>query len=168
MSGDVVEGTGEQRRMRLSGLHHLTGICRDLNRTTAFYRDLLGLQLVREGSSDDDPDARHFWFSTGGSGLGGAATLISFLEYPDLEPGVVGVGSIQHFAFAVDSAEEQEAWRDYLRDRGVEATDVFERGGFRSIYLRDPDGNIVEIATRPAGDGAVAGPPQEPGPTLPS
>jgi len=62
---------------------------------------------------------------------------------------VVGVGSVQHFAFAVDSAEEQVAWRDYLRERGAEATDVFERGGFRSIYLRDPDNHIVEIATRP-------------------
>ena len=139
---------GEQRRMRLTGLHHLTAICADLDRTTAFYRDLLGLQLVREGASDDDPDARHFWFSAGD---GEPGTLISFLEYPNLERGVVGVGSLQHFALAVDSAEEQEAWRDYLRERGVEATDVFERGGFRSIYLRDPDGNIVEIATRPGG-----------------
>ena len=133
----------EGRRMRLTGLHHLTGICRDLDRTTAFYRDLLGLELVREATSDDDPDARHFWFSAGDG------TLVSFLEYPSLEAGVVGAGSIQHFAFAVDSREEHDAWRDYLRSRGADATDVFERGGFRSIYLRDPDGNIVELATRP-------------------
>ena len=149
-----MEGMSDQRRMRLTGLHHLTAICRDLERTTAFYRDLLGLSLVREGASDDDPDARHFWFSAGD---GTPGTLISFLEYPDLEPGVVGVGSVQHFAFAVDSADEHEAWRDYLRDRGVDATDVFERGGFRSIYLRDPDGHIVELATRgeaPAESGA--------------
>jgi glyoxylase I family protein len=152
----------EGRRMRLTGLHHLTAICRDLDRTTAFYRDLLGLQLVREGASDDDPDARHFWFSAGD---GAPGTLISFLEYPNLEPGVVGVGSVQHFAFAVDSAEEQVAWRDYLRERGAEATDVFERGGFRSIYLRDPDNHIVEIATRANVGGAVeaAGLPTEPG-----
>ena len=161
----VTPPSSEPRRMRLTGLHHLTAIVRDLDRTTAFYRDVLGLQLVREGASDDDPGARHFWFSAG-DGVRG--TLISFLEYPDLEPGVVGVGSVQHFAFAVDSAEEQEAWRDYLRGRGVEATDVFERGGFRSIYMRDPDGHIVELATRPGGgaDGApageAAGPPVEP------
>ncbi|HEX8204503.1 MAG TPA: VOC family protein [Solirubrobacteraceae bacterium] len=136
----------EQKRMRLTGLHHLTAICRDLDRTTAFYRDLLGLQLVREGASDDDPDARHYWFSAGD---GAPGTLISFLEYPHLEPGHVGAGSLQHFALIVESADEQVAWRDYLRSRGVEATDVFERGGFKSIYIRDPDGNIVEIATRP-------------------
>ena len=49
------------------------------------------------------------------------------------------------------SAEEQDAWRDYLRDRGVECSDVLDRGAFRSLYLRDPDGHIVEIATRGPG-----------------
>ena len=153
-----MEGMSEGRRMRLTGLHHLTAICRDLDRTTAFYRDLLGLPLVREGASDDDPDARHFWFAAGDG------TLISFLEYPNLEPGVVGVGSVQHFAMRVETPEEQVAWRDYLRSRGISVTDVFERGGFRSIYLTDPDGHIVEIATRPqAAAGEAAGPPPEPG-----
>ena len=140
--------------MQLRGLHHLTAICADLERTTAFYRDVLGLALVQEGTSDDDPNARHFWFSAGGDGAPG--TLISFLEYPSLPKGAVGVGSVQHFAFLVDSAEEHEAWRDYLRGRGVQCTDVFARGGFRSIYLRDPDEHIVEIATR--GPGLTPGP----------
>ena len=39
--------TPEPRRMRLLGLHHVTMICSDLQSTTAFYRDLLGLALVR-------------------------------------------------------------------------------------------------------------------------
>ncbi|HEX4624828.1 MAG TPA: VOC family protein, partial [Solirubrobacteraceae bacterium] len=50
-----------RRRMQLTGLHHITLICRDLNRTTAFYRDLLGLALVHQATNDDDPDARHFF-----------------------------------------------------------------------------------------------------------
>jgi catechol 2,3-dioxygenase-like lactoylglutathione lyase family enzyme len=127
--------------MQLTGLHHLTAIVRDLERTTAFYRDVLGLSLVRQGASDDDPDARHFWFQIG-------EQWISFLEYPAMAPGTVGTGSVQHFALAVGSAEEQLAWRDYLRGRGVACTDVFDRGGFKSIYVRDPDDHIVEIATR--------------------
>jgi glyoxylase I family protein len=57
----------------------------------------------------------------------------------------------------VDTADEQEAWRDYLRGQGVECTDVFDRGAFRSIYLRDPDGHIVEIAT--SGPGFPGGGP---------
>jgi glyoxylase I family protein len=129
--------------MRLLGLHHVTAICADLERTTAFYRDLLGLALVREGVNDDDPDARHFWF---GDAQGTPGTLVSFMEYPEMEPGRAGVGSTHHFAFAVGSPEEQTAWRDYLRSRDVPCTDVYDRGGVRSIYLRDPDGHVVEIA----------------------
>jgi glyoxalase family protein len=54
---------------------------------------------------------------------------------------------VHHVALAVASGDELDAWRDYLRSRDVDCTDVFDRGGLRSIYLRDPDGNIVEIAT---------------------
>ena len=42
--------------MRLTGLHHVTLICRDLDRTTAFYRDLFGLRLAIQSRNDDDPD----------------------------------------------------------------------------------------------------------------
>ena len=137
----------EPRRMRLRGLHHVTLICRDLSRTTSFYRDLLGLALMQEGVNDDDPGARHFWFGD----PSGAGTLVSFLEYPSLPEGVVGAGSTHHLAFSVASAAELDAWRDYLRAHGVECTDVFDRGRLRSIYLRDPDAHIVEIATPDAG-----------------
>ncbi|HEY8584566.1 MAG TPA: VOC family protein [Capillimicrobium sp.] len=135
----------EPRRMRITGLHHVTLIASDLEATTAFYRDLLGLALVDEASNEDDPDARHFWF---GDADGAAGTLVSFLEYPSLEPGRVGVGSTHHLALAIESGEELDAWRDYLRERGVQTTEVFDRGRFKSLYLRDPDGHILELATR--------------------
>jgi catechol 2,3-dioxygenase-like lactoylglutathione lyase family enzyme len=142
----MIEGgeSPQPRQMRLTGLHHVTAITRDLDATTAFYRDVLGLALVREEANPDDPDARHFWF---GDADGRVGTLVSFLEYPDLESAPVGAGSTHHFALAVGSAEELDAWVDYLRSRDVECTEVLDRGAFRSVYLRDPDGRIVEIAT---------------------
>jgi glyoxylase I family protein len=143
-----------QRRMQLRGLHHVTIICRDLARTTAFYRDLLGLALVAETTNDDDPGTRHFYF---GDAAGTPGTLLSFLEYPAMPDGVVGAGSTHHIALSVGSDEEQVAWRDYLRSRGIECTDVYDRGAMKSVYLRDPDGHILEIATLGPGFGAGAG-----------
>jgi catechol 2,3-dioxygenase-like lactoylglutathione lyase family enzyme len=131
--------------MRITGLHHVTLISRDLQKTTAFYRDVLGLGLVEEGRNDDDPDARHFWF---GDADGSAGSLLSFMEYPAMEPGRAGPGMGHHFALTVDSDEELDAWRDYLQVQGVQTTEVFHRGRFRSLYLRDPDGHILELATR--------------------
>jgi catechol 2,3-dioxygenase-like lactoylglutathione lyase family enzyme len=146
--------------MRLLGLHHVTAICADLERTTAFYRDLLGLALVSATTNDDDPDSRHFWF---GDPSGAAGTLVSFLEYPSLPQGVVGTGSTHHFAFIVETADEQVAWRDYLLAHGVECTEVLDRRQFRSLYLRDPDGHIIEIATRGPGFSSGAPPTGEGG-----
>lgn len=132
------------RRMQLRGLHHVTAIVADLDRTTAFYRDVLGLALVQRGENDDDPGSRHFWF---GDAAASPGSLVSFLEYPNMDEAREGRGGVHHFAFQVGSADEQAAWRDYLRERGVPCSEVFERGRFRSIYFRDPDGNLLEIAT---------------------
>ena len=65
----------DEKRMRLRGLHHVTAICSDLERTIAFYRDTLGLPIAHDAPSDDDPDARHVWFD------GGDGTYVSFMEY---------------------------------------------------------------------------------------
>src|SRR3954453_12114453 len=124
--------------MQLRGLHHVTAICRDLHATIGFYRDVLGLGIVQDGPSDDDPGSRHVWF---GALDGGPGRLLSFMQYPELPTGVGGGGAPHHFALLVDSADEQEAWRDSLRDAGVECSEVFARGICRSIYLRDPDGH---------------------------
>jgi glyoxylase I family protein len=133
----------EPRRMQLTGLHHVTLIAHDLDRSATFYRDVLGLALVREGANDDDPGARHFWF---GDAAGTPGTLISLLEYPGLPEGVAGKGSTHHVAFSVGSAAEQDAWREWLESRGVPCSEALERGGLRSLYFRDPDGHVLEIA----------------------
>ncbi|HET6547639.1 MAG TPA: VOC family protein, partial [Solirubrobacter sp.] len=76
----------DEKRMQLRGLHHVTAICRDLERTIAFYRDTLGLPIVHDAPSADDPDARHVWFD------GGDGSLVSFMEYGQMPEGVVGIG----------------------------------------------------------------------------
>ena len=136
-----------ERRLQLRGLHHVTAIAADADRTIAFYRDVLGLGVAHDGPSDDDPRARHVWFTLP------EGDLLTFMEYPQLPTPVVGPGATHHFALRVESAEELAGWRDYLRGRGVETTDIMDRGPFSSLYLRDPDGHVVEVATRTATPG---------------
>ena len=136
------------RRPRLSGLHHITLICRQLERTIAFYRDLLGMRVVKQTRNPDDPNARHVMF---GDMAGTPGTLVTFLEYPQLDAGAVGAGSTHHFALSVDSLEELQRWHSYLLALGVPCSEPLDRTYFRSLYLRDPDGHIVELATRGPG-----------------
>ena len=137
--------TADPRRLRITGLHHITLLCADVERSASFYRDLLGMRLVERSRNPDDPNAEHLMFR--GDGLSGG-TMVTCMSYPELDAGVVGRGSTHHFALAVESDDELAAWRDYLRSRGVDATDVHDRGQYRSIYLRDPDGHLIEIATQ--------------------
>lgn len=132
------------RRLRIAGIHHITLLVADVERSLAFYRNVLGMRLVKQTVNDDDQSARHLIF---GDEEGRPGTLVTCLEYPELDEGTVGRGSTHHFALAVDSEAELEAWRDYLNSSGVAATDVLDRSDFKSIYVRDPDGHIVEIAT---------------------
>ncbi len=113
-----------------------------------FYRDVLGLRLLETGVNLDDPNARHLYF---GDGNGSPGTVITVMEYPQMEEGDVGRGSTHHFALLVESEEELEGWRGYLTSRGIPCTEVLDRVYFKSLYLRDPDGHIVELATREPG-----------------
>ncbi len=134
----------EPRRLRIAGIHHITLICESLERSTAFYRNLLGMRMVKQTVNEDDQGARHLFF---GDEEGRPGTLITCLEYPQLEAGTVGTGSTHHFALSVASEEELEGWRGYLGDQGVPCTEVMDRTFFKSVYLRDPDGHIVELAS---------------------
>jgi glyoxylase I family protein len=140
----------EPRRLRIAGIHHITLLCRSLDQSTAFYRNLLGMRMVKQTLNEDDQGARHLFF---GDEEGRPGTLVTCLEYPELEPGTVGVGSTHHFALTVDSEDELHAWHGYLTGQAVPCTEVMDRKFFKSIYLRDPDGHIVELAT--AGPGIV-------------
>lgn len=138
----------EPRRLRIAGIHHITLICKDLDRTAAFYRNLLGMRMVKQTVNEDDQGARHLFF---GDEEGRPGTLVTCLEYPQLDPGTVGTGSTHHFALGVESEDELRGWHRYLTAKGVACTDVMDRTFFKSIYLRDPDGHIVELATAEPG-----------------
>jgi glyoxalase family protein len=57
------------------------------------------------------------------------------------------VGVVHHFALRAGSLDELTAWHEHLTAHGVQSTEPIDRLYYSSIYFRDPDGNIVEIAT---------------------
>ena len=134
----------EPRRLRIAGIHHITLLCRSLDQSAAFYRNLLGMRMVKQTTNEDDQGARHLFF---GNEEGRPGTLVTCLEYPELDSGTVGVGSTHHFALSVESEDELQGWHGYLTGQGVPCTEVMDRTFFKSIYLRDPDGHIVELAS---------------------
>lgn len=109
----------------------------DLQAAKTFYRDLLGLDLHSE------VPGRHVFFRCGSAMLllfDPHATAASSGEVPT--HGAHGPG---HVAFAVPQ-DELASWRERLRSAQLEIeAEVEWPNGGRSLYLRDPAGNSVEL-----------------------
>lgn len=116
----------------------------DMERAAAFYRDLLGLELLAAGPRLTAFDAGQgtvlLLFKRGESANGVRLPDGSWIAPHD------GSGPV-HFAFAI-TLEALPAWETHLAAHGVAIENrlTWERGG-KSLYFRDPDGHSVELAT---------------------
>ena len=132
----------------ITGLHHITIVAADARRTVAFYTRVLGLRLVKQTVNFDDPSSYHLYF---GDELGRPGTAITFFEWPGAPKGAPGVGGTHHVALTVADRDGLLQWKRRLTDRGLPVTGPLDRHYFSSIYFTDPDGTIIEIATRGPG-----------------
>lgn len=68
-----------------------------------------------------------------------------------VEPGMwntrLGAGGIHHVAFRVPTLEEYDAWAERLRSTGMRSSGPVDRFYFRSLYFREPNGVLFELAT---------------------
>jgi catechol 2,3-dioxygenase-like lactoylglutathione lyase family enzyme len=162
------------------GVNHLALVCKDMARTVEFYRDVLGMPLVK---TIDLPGGRgqHFFFDIGN---GDSLAFFWFPTAPEAVPGVSAPanlptrgaiasahGSMNHIAFNVP-AEKFEEYYDRLVAKGVDVTRIFNHDDsptqssetvtpsvfVRSVYFFDPDGVCLEFAawTRPFTDADIA------------
>ena len=133
----------DDRDPRLRGVVETALHVEDLDRSREFYEDVLGLRLMAG-------DRRFCAFEVAGRDV-----LLLFRKDgtpgPVSTPGGVipphgGEGQL-HVAFAIGK-DELDRWEERLKRSGVEIESRVDwlRGG-RSIYFRDPDGHLLELAT---------------------
>ncbi|MBC8098694.1 MAG: VOC family protein, partial [Armatimonadetes bacterium] len=134
--------------MTILGLHHITIVASDAQRTVDFYSDVLGLRFVKQTVNFDDPSAYHLYF---GDETGAPGTAVTFFEWRDAPKGKPGIGGTHHFALTVNTRDGLLKWKRYLTDKGIAVRGIYDRVYFQSLYLNDPDGMTVEIATKGPG-----------------
>lgn len=134
--------------MTILGLHHITLVCANAQRTVDFYTKVLGLRLVKQTVNFDDPGSYHLYF---GDAIGSPGTAITFFEWPSAPKGRWGMGGTHHFALAVVDYDGLLMWKRRLTDLALDVDGPFDRHYFKSIYFKDPDGAIIEIATQGPG-----------------
>ncbi|GGW37297.1 hypothetical protein GCM10010503_11570 [Streptomyces lucensis JCM 4490] len=125
----------------------------DLDRSLAFYRDVLGFALLAEGKED----GRRYAFL----GEGGADAPLVTLWQQAGEPYDGGRAGLHHLAFTADSVDRVRAYEAALRAAGVEFAHegvVAHREGSASggIFFHDPDGTRLEISVPHGAENAPA------------
>jgi glyoxalase family protein len=134
--------------MAILGIHHISTICTDAQRTTDFYTQILGMHLVKKTVDFNAPNHYHLYF---GDSHANPSTLVTCIEEPGREHGHPGIGGTHHFALIVESVQAQLKWKRRLMDLGIAIIGPYNRVYFNSIYFHDPDGTILEMATRMPG-----------------
>ena len=79
-------------------------------------------------------------------GEGGPAAELHVAAEPSLPPATQGAGAVHHVAFRVPDAD-YDAWADRLAASRVPSSGRVDRFWFRSLYFREPNGILFEIAT---------------------
>lgn len=130
--------------MSILGLHHITLICADAQRTINFYSGVLGMRLVKKTVNFDMPGSYHLYF---GDQTGKPGTAVTFFEWPQVQKGFPGIGGTHHFALQTRNRDSLRMWKRRLTDMGIGVEGPLDRRYFESIYFHDPDGVILEIAT---------------------
>ncbi len=128
--------------IRVRGLDHVVLRVRDLERALAFYCGALGLCEERR-----EP-ALGLYQLRAGSALIDLVPVDSPLGRAGGPAPGESARNLDHFALELEHFDE-ESIRAQLAAHGLEAGDVAQRYGARglgpSLYLRDPDGNVVEL-----------------------
>ncbi|EYF02857.1 VOC family protein [Chondromyces apiculatus] len=120
-------------------VHHLAVVVHDLERAEAFYGGLLGLPVVRRWT-DEAGAPRSVWL-----GLGGGAFLA--VERAGAEgPTRVDAAPGFHCVALAIGKDARERWRERLAAAGAHV----ERESAYTLYVRDPEGNLVGLSHYPA------------------
>lgn len=133
---------------RIGNLGEIAIRCRDYPAMVAFYRDVIGLDVLAETR----PGITFFSLAPGYHGHTQVLALFAHdVRQPDDAPPLPATGatsSLHHLALAM-AAEDQPAAAAWLRDEGYPADyQHFDWIGWRGLFTRDPDGNTVELVAR--------------------
>jgi len=81
------------------------------------------------------------------TGEGGTGAEVHLVERVDMQRERQGSGSVHHVAFRVENEEELHKWIKHISSKGFPHSGFVERYYFKSLYFREPNGILFELAT---------------------
>jgi catechol 2,3-dioxygenase-like lactoylglutathione lyase family enzyme len=131
-------------------LHHNAYRCRDSEETRRFYEDFLGLPLahsleIKETKSGRKTETLHTFYQLGDG------SYLAFFEAPDMSFEFKRQQDFDlHIALEVDEQTLHAMFAKGKAD-GIETRGISDHEFIHSIYFRDPNGYVIELAAKMAG-----------------
>lgn len=141
---------------QIRGLGPVTMTVGRLEPTALFLTRVLGMRELRRFAHPQAATAAVHVF---GMAAEGPAAELHVAVQPDLPPARPGAGGVHHVAFRVPDTAEHQAWQRHFNQMGVNTSGIIDRYYFQSIYVREPNGVLFELATD--GPGFTADEPLE-------
>ncbi|MBM7570639.1 ring-cleaving dioxygenase [Aquibacillus albus] len=116
----------------------------DPSPTERVITEVMGFRLVGSYSSAKADQPKIKVYETG---QGGTGAEIHLEHRTDLPPERPGRGSVHHVAFRVDNVKELEEWKEKIKLSRIPNSGLVDRYYFQSLYFRDPNGILFELAT---------------------
>lgn len=134
---------------QIRGLGPITMTIPDLAATDVILQQVMGMRPVRTYPVPGIPSETVHVYEMGS---GGAGAELHVAVQPELEVAGQGAGGVHHVAFRSADAD-YDAWADRLTEMRVPNSGKVDRYWFRSLYFREPNGVLFEIATDGPGFG---------------
>lgn len=134
----------------IMGLHHNAYRCRDSEETRKFYQDFLGMRLagtlrLGETLTGRETDTLHTFYELDDG------SFLAFFECPDRPFEFKQQHDFDlHIALEV-SPEVLGDLHEAGKAKGMEVRGVSDHGFVHSIYFRDPNGYVIELAAKTEG-----------------
>ncbi|KPV44964.1 ring-cleaving dioxygenase [Alicyclobacillus ferrooxydans] len=114
----------------------------DLRMTDLLLTEVLHMRQVRHYAHPEEGVVHVYEM-----GDGGAHAELHVAEQPSLGPARLGAGGVHHVAFRTPTDEEYHEWIRHIRSYRIPNSGEVDRYWFRSLYFREPNGILFEIAT---------------------
>ena len=128
---------------QIQGLGPITISVPDLGPTEAVLTQVMNMRKMRDYANPDGHGQVHVYEM----GDGGAAAELHVAVQPGLPVARQGAGAVHHVAFRVPDNTALTEWTRRVTNMRVPSSGEVERYYFRSLYFREPGGNLFELAT---------------------
>jgi glyoxalase family protein len=126
---------------QIRGLGPIVLTVHDLARTAQVLTGVMNMRPVRDYAAHG---AQIHVFAMG---EGGPAAELHVIESADSQEARQGAGGVHHVAFRTPDEAQYHAWTQRLNELGIRNSGEIDRFYFRSLYFREPNGILFEIAT---------------------